>query len=131
MLQLPRHRRITSGNALAVAALYAELENTPGPSTAVRTLYRGRGYLPPGWWDPDTIDNPDATPAGLTYQPLGDGPTIGVDMHRDDQVAILTRAGLTATQIATQLGCSRKTIVRAIARNAAERPNKRIRRNAA
>lgn len=130
-LQLPKYRRCTSNTATAVAQLYAELESTPGPSQPMRTYYRGRGYLPPGWWDPDTIDDPDATPAGLTYQPLGDGPAIDVDMHRDDQVAILTRAGLTPTQIASQLGCSRKTIVRAVTRNTTERPGKRIRRSAA
>lgn len=97
-LQLPRHRRVSSNTAHAVAALYDELQDTLGPSQQARTYYRGQGFLPPGWWDPDTIDDPDATPDGLTYQALGDGPAIGVDMHRDDQVAILTRAGLTATE---------------------------------
>lgn len=130
-LQLPRHRLVSSSTAHAVADLYDQLQGTPGPSQWARTRYRGRGWLPPGWWDPDTIDDPDATPHGLTYQPLGDGPAIDVDMHRDDQVAILTRAGLTPTQIASQLGCSRQTIVRCVARNAAERPGKRIRRSAA
>jgi hypothetical protein len=129
-LQLPRHRRVTSSTAQAVRTLYDELANTPGPSQRAATLYRGRGYLPPGWWDDDTIDDPDATPAGLAWE-VQPGATIHLDADRDEQVAILTRAGHGPTEIARQLGVSRQTVARAVARNQAAGPLKRIRRSAA
>jgi IS30 family transposase len=69
-------------------------------------------------------------PDGLARQ-IDDGPTIYIDAHRDEQVAILTRAGHTPTQIARVLETSRQTIARAVARNAAAGPVKRVRRNAA
>lgn len=57
-----RHDRVLARTAKAVALLYAELENTKGPSDRTRAMAARKGYLAPGWWDEDTIDDP-------TYRP--------------------------------------------------------------
>jgi DNA-binding CsgD family transcriptional regulator len=115
-LQLPRAgRRYTSSTAAAVRALYDELSDTPGPSPRAATLYRGRGYLHPGWWDVDTIDDPDAEPAGLREQlrTLKGWP---VEVERDrpltEQIHVLTKTGLSDDEIAQRLGTTAKQIRR-------------------
>jgi transcriptional regulator with XRE-family HTH domain len=58
----PKMRRPT---AERIAALYDELADTPstGPqSTRSRNVAVARGWLPPLWWDDDTIDDPSYRP---------------------------------------------------------------------
>lgn len=115
-LQLPRAgRRYTSSTAAAVRALYDELSDTPGPSQRCATLYRGRGYLHPGWWDPDTIDDPDAEPDGLREQ-VYTASRWPIELEHDrpwhEQAAVLARTGLSDTEIADRLNTTAKQIRR-------------------
>lgn len=114
-LQIPRHHRCSAGTAAAVRALYDELAETPGPSAYARTLYRGRGYLHPGWWDADTIDDPDAEPDGLTVSVLTRRGPVEVDLSRDRAVLVesLARAGLSSAEIAEQIGSALEPVQRA------------------
>lgn len=58
-----KRAKTTRRIADAVRDLYAELEHTPGPSRLGKTKALHRGWLPPAWWDVDTIDDPAADPA--------------------------------------------------------------------
>lgn len=55
-------RTVRRATAHAVAALYDELWDQPGPSRRSRTCALRNGWLPPLAWDDDTIDDPQATP---------------------------------------------------------------------
>lgn len=68
ILQVARRERVRSSTALAVRALYVELADRTGPSQWCRTYYRGRGWLPPLFWDDDTIDDTTYVPP-LAEQP--------------------------------------------------------------
>lgn len=50
--------------AREVTELYDRLSRTPGPSEQARVWAARRGWEPPIAWDDDTIDDPDAHPAG-------------------------------------------------------------------
>lgn len=76
MMQRPR---VTAGHARAIADLYERLWNTPPPqdthhekisASRARRYAADRGWLPPLAWDDDTIDDPNATPAGDTAEPV-------------------------------------------------------------
>lgn len=57
------HRKfITAAFARKVDALYAELEDVPGPSDRARADAADRGWAPAIAWDDDTIDDPKAKP---------------------------------------------------------------------
>lgn len=59
---LTRRRWAYRSTAARVAAVYEQLADTPGPSKRSSTLARSRGWLPPLWWDDDTIDDPTFLP---------------------------------------------------------------------
>ena len=59
-LSAPTVTRITADR---VAAAYAELSMTPGPSPITRGKARAAGYPPPLAWDDESIDDPAAVPA--------------------------------------------------------------------
>lgn len=110
VLQVARRGRVRSATALAVRELYERLADTTGPSPATATRYRARGWLPPIWWDDDTIDDPTHTP---DTRDLG-----AAERRREEQaeriaqVAHLTRQGLPAHLIADILGVSTRQVVR-------------------
>lgn len=54
-------RSVQVSTARAVAALYEELWDQPGPSTRARNDAGRKGWTPPLAWDDDTIDDPTAT----------------------------------------------------------------------
>jgi lambda repressor-like predicted transcriptional regulator len=58
-------QRISRELADRVAVVYAELENTPGPSVRAATVAASKGFAPPAAWDDDTIDDPRAKPQGV------------------------------------------------------------------
>ena len=60
-LQL-RGTNVTLASAQAIDQLYRELRDNPGPSRRARNEATRRGWLHPGWWDDDTIDDPTYTP---------------------------------------------------------------------
>lgn len=60
--QLGNDRRATilRSTAARIAAVYDELQGTPGPSVRARNFARKAGWPPPHLWD--DIDDPDARP---------------------------------------------------------------------
>lgn len=80
----------------AVAALYEELWDTPGPAPATsRVRIEKAGYAPPMAWDDDTIDDPNAEPDLGEKQLKKD--TIAED------VEFLAKTGATREEIAARL----------------------------
>ena len=55
-------RQPTAGFARKVAALFNELQLTPGPSVRARLRAQRNGWVPPLAWDEDSIDDPAAVP---------------------------------------------------------------------
>ena len=56
------HQRVHTTTAAQVAALYTQLEGTPGPSVAARTHAREAGWAPPLAWHDLDIDDPRTRP---------------------------------------------------------------------
>lgn len=116
-LQIAKRSVVRADTARAVAELYRELENTPGPSRRAETANRARGYLPPAWWDEDTIDDPAVEPGGLrTYvdrapvqrrkhsPPSGPVFVDDVSAPRTARVSRMAGLGFTPQQIAERTG---------------------------
>lgn len=119
VLQVARASRVRADTARRARQLYAELEHTEGPSSRARTYYRGLGYLPPAWWDPDTIDDPAAEPDGLrTYR--RDDLLDDVTAPRAERVARLAARRLTPAQIAEVVGCPERYVRRDLRKYAAD-----------
>ncbi|MDZ4235711.1 MAG: hypothetical protein U1C73_18555 [Dietzia sp.] len=59
---LSGNRMVTAGFARTVAAVFDELQLTPGPSLRSKRRAERHGWAPPLAWDEDTIDDPAATP---------------------------------------------------------------------
>ncbi len=114
-LQIKPWRRCTSSTAAAVRALYEHLQDVPGPSPRTAALYRNRGYLPPGWWDDDTIDDPRYDP--LLEQAIAEAETEAQERaHVLLEVYRLSEAGLGAVEIGERLGTAARSITRYRAR---------------
>ncbi len=111
-LQIRTGRRVTSSTAAAVRALYAQLHDVQGPSPRTASLYRNRGYLTPGWWDEDTIDDP-------RYAPALEQLVTAAELEAQErahwllEVHRLTERGLSAQHIATRTGTYRRRVARA------------------
>jgi hypothetical protein len=112
-LQIARRSRVRAATARAVAELYAELENTPGPSRRVAIAAQARGFLAPAWWDADTIDDPDARLIGAggpmqdAFQTERAGLVRVIDnvtLPRLARIQRLESHGLTRREIADRLG---------------------------
>lgn len=116
-LQIARAQRVTSSTAAAVRALYDELNGAAGPQPKAATYYRGRGYLPPAWWDDDTIDDPRVEPDGIREYDARGRLLVDHSAHRDDSVAWLADRGHDSAAIAALLGATTKTVRRSLARN--------------
>lgn|GEM_PF-2524782 len=113
-----RIKHITTGNirwaepaeAAAIARLYRRLSTVPGPSKQTASIARNKGWHGPLAWD--DIDNPKARP--LTGGRAGPGADKQRKVQADPiRVARLTAAGMSAQQIANELGCHKRTVVRA------------------
>lgn len=89
------HPHIRRSRAAAVARIYDQLWDTPGPSERARGHAARAGWPVPMAWSDDTIDDPAAEPD------LGRRPRSRVD---DADVIHLTSFGLTRDQIADRLG---------------------------
>lgn len=105
LLKLVTGATITGRRQRQLCALYAELENVPGPSQRSRTWAAKAGRPGPWAWDPDTIDDPDATPADYAR-------TKTVEATLDD-VDWLNAGGLSDGDAAARLGVSLRTVERA------------------
>lgn len=130
-LQIARTEYVLADTARKVATLYAELENTPGPSSRAATYYQHIGYLTPAWWDPDTIDNPRAIPAGTRFYvdrtprqrqqhaPPQSNPTLidDVTAPRPARVALLHSHGYDPVEIADMIGVKVRYVRRDLLRD--------------
>ena len=98
---------VRTQEAAAIARLYRRLATIPGTSKQVQTLARGKGWHGPLAWD--DIDDPACQPE---FDPHADkrGRLAKVD---DARVLHLTDKGLSTEQIAWELGCHERTVIRA------------------
>lgn len=101
-------RYVSPEEAAAIARLYRRLSTTPGPSQQTATLAKKLGWHGPMAWD--DIDDPNC-------QPETEGRT---DYRRrrkavvdHELVARRTAQGRTAEQIAAEIGCHKRSVVRA------------------
>jgi hypothetical protein len=69
-IQSGRAATVRRWTADAVAALYDELWDVPGPSVKARAHAQRNGWLPPLAWDDDTIDDPAAVPQQPDEAPI-------------------------------------------------------------
>ncbi|MGW1492608.1 helix-turn-helix domain-containing protein [Streptomyces sp. NPDC002402] len=99
--------RVRTEEAAAIARLYRRLAAVPGTNQQVRTFARNRGWHGPLAWD--DIDNPQCQPE-IDLHPDKRGRPAKVDETR---VLRLTDQGLSAEQIAWELGCHERTVIRA------------------
>jgi hypothetical protein len=92
--RLARWDVVLRSTADRVAALYIDLADTPGPSQKSARRARTRGWLPPMWWDDDTIDDPNYQPCtSESERPhLYDLDPVKVDRAIVGEVLELTRA---------------------------------------
>jgi hypothetical protein len=111
-LQVARADRVRASTARKVADLYAELENTTGPSRCTAVVAQAKGFLPPAWWDEDTIDDSTVEASGLReYRPSGlllDDPSA----PRLARIELLLRRGLSRQEIADRLGVPLRYVTR-------------------
>lgn len=107
-----RRPYVTRPVARRVAALYEQLQGTPGPSALTRTRATRRGWAPPLAWDDDNIDDPHAQPQA------GPVARTGTAAERAATITALTKQGLSKTTIAAHLGVSVRTVGRHRARTA-------------
>lgn len=124
--KMTRHAQVYRTTAEKVAALYDELSMTPGPSERVRRMAKAKGWPPPLAYDEEDLDDPRARPA-IGYalqrqQRAFDEIAVERAMHdasvrlrpaeRAEVVRRLTRAGLSAAQIAQRVGVTDRSVVR-------------------
>jgi hypothetical protein len=112
-----RVKHITSGHtrwvnpqeAAAIARLYRRLSTVPGPCKQTAGIARNKGWYGPLAWD--NIDDPAAKPEGARKSRARAGSKrVVADVSH---VAALTAAGRSAEQIAAEIGCHKRTVVRA------------------
>ncbi|MGK8559564.1 hypothetical protein [Nocardia gipuzkoensis] len=100
---------ISAERERAIKALFDRLQLTPGPSQRARDYGRKRGWALPFEWDETALDDPRGVPQRARWRP----PTRSQRRDaRREQVAALTAQGLSADQIAQQLGITARTVVR-------------------
>lgn len=103
--------RVSASRARAVAALYEELWDQPGPCERTRSTAARKGWRLPMWWDDDTIDDPSAEP------------TVGREkrLTSTELIADLREIGVTdpdeiAERAAESLGIQPDSVARQLAR---------------
>jgi hypothetical protein len=96
-----------------IAALYDELSMTPGGNRRAATWAAKRGWSVPLSWDDDEIDDPAAVP----HNPRNPHHGRARNRDLDERVMALTRAGLSAKEIALRLRTHQRQVVRIRTRN--------------
>lgn len=99
---------VSADTAATVARAYRHLLTMPGASPQARNHARSKQWHGPLDWD--DIDDPQCQPETGRRRQDGPGRREKVD---DTQVARLTAEGLSAEQIARELRCHKRTVVRA------------------
>lgn len=102
------HRQRVSGkNAAAIAALFTELETTPGPSELCAFYAARKGWAPAFAWDEDTIDNPSAQPH------IDPDPYVSsIELYRE-----LREIGVPDAQAPARLGIRARSLTRQLLRH--------------
>ncbi|WP_280496256.1 helix-turn-helix domain-containing protein [Nocardia asiatica] len=100
---------ISAERERAIKALFDRLQLTPGPSQRARDYGRKRRWPLPFEWDETALDDPHGRPQRGRWTPPKR--TERRDARRE-QVAVLTAQGLSADQIAEQLGITARTVIR-------------------
>ncbi|MBY8861121.1 hypothetical protein K7711_31915 [Nocardia sp. CA2R105] len=104
---------VTAGRHRQIAELFDRLQMTPGASERSRELGKKLGWALPFEWDEDQIDDPAAQPTRSRWTPTsGRIERRSSRIERREQVAHLTELGMSAGQIAVQLGVTGRTVVR-------------------
>jgi len=121
-----RKTRVELRTAEKVKALYAELQDTSGYSARARNDAVRKGWLHPGWWDEETIDDPayrpllkDAAPsrhdvdeAAVLLAARGTTPRPLTIAERRELVRRLHGEGLNDQEIERRTGLNSKTALR-------------------
>jgi DNA-binding CsgD family transcriptional regulator len=107
-------KTVRVATAETVRRLYDELSMIPGPSVKSQQYARSKGWPPPLAWSDESIDDPAARPSGLRtdHEPR----RINRDMEVEARVMELTRAGLSAAEIALRLRTNQRQVARVRAR---------------
>ncbi|MEV8610193.1 hypothetical protein AB0383_20090 [Amycolatopsis sp. NPDC051373] len=101
----PNRRFIQKRNADAIKAVYDELWDQDPPTGTTqelrvaryaKTWARKSGFMPPGAWDDDTIDDPDAQP--------DIGEKVRANANAREEIVWLRSFGKTNEQIALHMG---------------------------
>lgn len=110
-----RTRTIRRRTEDAIAQLYDELWDAPGPSKRTRSIALSKGWVPPLAWDEDSIADPAAKPVGADSTARW--------MHtRGDYKALvedftdMRRTGTTFAACAMRLGMSEQALERSLYR---------------
>lgn len=98
---------ILAGRARAIAEVYRQLWDVPGPSRSAAIRARSNGAVPPTAWDDDTIDDPRAQPYGAADPSK---PRTGPSEYTVGEVEFLAAAGETIENIAKRLHISAKYV---------------------
>lgn len=117
----PNRRRVSVKTARAIRDIFNQFWSIEGPSAHSANRARARGWHGPLAWD--DIDNPDEQPkVGMLNRGAPDPIAVArliagerFDADRVDQItacAELTRRGMSAAEIADQLGLAQRTVVR-------------------
>lgn len=103
---------VSPDTAAAIARAYRALIVIPGRSARAQRHARLNGWHGPLAWGED-IDNPDAQPE-TEHRESRAGASSRPKVYADPaRVAQLTAAGKSAAQIAQELGCHQRTVIRA------------------
>lgn len=105
-----RHATVLPATENKIRQAYSKLVTSAGPSDKARRRAASQKWHGPLAWD--NIDDPAAKPEALgrKVRPGAGAGKVRADAQR---VAQLTAAGRTAQQIADELGCHKRTVVRA------------------
>lgn len=111
-----RRRSITVATARAVLDLYERYWSTPGPNVRARRRAVRLGWAPPLAWDDDTIDDPNAQPAGMEPEPQRGGGTARIvenyhdtwDYHLGDLTVAAHRLGITYDSLSQVLSRAKR-----------------------
>jgi len=101
---------ILAGRARAIAEVYRQLWNVPGPSNSAAIRARNNGAVPPTAWDDDTIDDPRAQPYGAADPSNPRAGGTGSSDYTVGEVEFLAAAGETTENIAKRLHISAKYV---------------------
>lgn len=101
-------RWVAPAEAVAIARLYRRLAVVPGPSKQTASIARNKGWHGPLAWD--DIDDPNCRPETEERANEERRPKTVVDL---ELVARLTAQGRTTEQIAAEIGCHVRSVIRA------------------